>query len=95
MLELADAALCASASNRRTWGDGLHHVLNGATGKPVQTVVATWAVASSTMLADALATALFFADFSTLSAEFSFSAVRIFPDGRAEISPNFEGEMFR
>lgn len=95
VLELADAALCASASNRRTWGDGLHHVLDGATGKPVQTVVATWAVASSTMLADALATALFFADFSTLSAEFSFSAVRIFSDGRAEISPNFEGEMFR
>ena len=34
----ADArrALCASATNRRAWGDGLHHVLDGRTGRPTR-----------------------------------------------------------
>ena len=30
--EVTDAALCASATNRRAWGDGLHHVLDARTG---------------------------------------------------------------
>ena len=58
--EVADAALCASAVNRRAWGDGLHHVLDARTGAPVRTVAATWAVAPTAMRADAIATALFF-----------------------------------
>ncbi len=56
----ADAALCASATNRRAWGDGLHHVLDARTGVPVRSVVATWAVGADAMRADAIATALFF-----------------------------------
>lgn len=95
VVELATGALCGSASNRRAWGEGLHHVLDGATGRPVQTVVASWAMASSAMLADGLATALFFADHSRLASEFDFSSVRVFSDGRAEISANFNGEIFQ
>ncbi|WP_394940781.1 FAD:protein FMN transferase [Psychromicrobium sp. YIM B11713] len=94
VLELGDQALCASASNRRAWGDGLHHVLDGTTGKPVQTVVASWALADAALRADALATALFFTDHETLAEEFDFSSVRLFSDGRAEISANFRGEIF-
>src|SRR5215207_5673107 len=46
--ELADGqALCASATNRRAWGDGLHHVLDGRTGRPTEDVIATWVVADS------------------------------------------------
>lgn len=87
-------AICASASNRRSWGDGLHHVLDGGTGKPVHTVVATWALAADTMHADGLATALFFTDHSTLQQEFDFASVRLFSNGRAELSENFDGELF-
>ena len=58
--EVTDAALCASATNRRAWGDGLHHVLDARTGVPVRTIAATWAVADTAMRADAIATALFF-----------------------------------
>lgn len=87
-------AICASASNRRSWGDGLHHVLDGGTGKPVHTVVATWAVANDAMHADGLATALFFTDHSTLQQEFDFASVRLFSNGRAEVSENFDGELF-
>jgi thiamine biosynthesis lipoprotein len=86
-------ALCASASNRRCWG-AFHHVLDGRTGVPVRDVIATWVVADDALTADGLATALFFTDAERLAASFEFSFVRMFADGRAEISPNFDGELF-
>jgi FAD:protein FMN transferase len=87
-------ALCASAVNRRAWGNGLHHILDARTGVPVRGVVATWVVADDARAADGLATALFFIDATHLLESFPFSYVRMFVDGRAEISPNFDGELF-
>jgi thiamine biosynthesis lipoprotein len=86
-------ALCASASNKRAWGS-FHHVLDGRTGVPVHDVIATWVVADEALTADGLATALFFTPAERLAASFNFSFVRMFADGRAEISPNFDGELF-
>ena len=43
VVELRDGAMCASAVNRRVWGEGLHHVLDARTGLPVRTWAATWA----------------------------------------------------
>lgn len=57
---LRDGAIAASATNRRAWSDGLHHVIDARTGRPVEDVVATWAVARTAMLADAASTAAFF-----------------------------------
>lgn len=91
---LASGALCASASNRRAWGDGLHHVLDGTTGLPVSTAVATWTMAESTMVADALATALFFVPGSELERSFDFSWLTVFSDGTAAYSAGFEGTLF-
>jgi FAD:protein FMN transferase len=85
-------ALCASAVNRRAWGP-FHHVVDGRTGVPVRDVIATWVVADDAMTADGLATALFFTSADRLTASFRFSFVRMFADGRAEISPNFDGEL--
>ena len=36
-----DGALCSSATNRRAWGDGLHHVIDAMTGLPTRDVIAT------------------------------------------------------
>jgi FAD:protein FMN transferase len=91
---LEDQALCASATNRRAWGDGLHHVLDARTGVPVHDVIATWAVADDAATADGLATALFFTGGKRLAREFRFTYVRMFHDGRAERSHDFEGELF-
>jgi thiamine biosynthesis lipoprotein len=91
---LAGGALCASASNRRAWGDGLHHVLDGTTGLPVSRAVATWTMAESTMVADALATALFFVPGSELERSFDFSWLTVFSDGSAAYSAGFEGTLF-
>jgi thiamine biosynthesis lipoprotein len=64
---LRNASLCASASNRRVWGEGLHHIIDAVTGQPTSRVIATWAVAPSALLADGLATALFFRDAGRLT----------------------------
>ena len=91
---LQDRALCASAVTRRAWGDGLHHMLDARTGVPVRDVVATWVVADEAAPADGLATALFFAGADHLAEDFRFSYVRMSADGRAEISQDFDGELF-
>lgn len=90
---LRDRALCASATTRRSWGDGLHHVLDGRTRRPVSNVVATWAIAADAATADGLATALFVTDPADLG-EFAFSWVRMLADGRVQWSNDFDGELF-
>jgi thiamine biosynthesis lipoprotein len=92
--ELSDAAICGSAINRRRWGNGLHHVIDAASGMPTRRVVATWAVAPTALEADGLATALFFADRDALAPVADFEFVRIFADGRIERSAGFQGEVF-
>lgn len=99
VVELGDAALCASATNRRAWGDGLHHVLDARTGEPVRTIAATWAIApagvpSPTMRADAIATALFFDGGPALAFEWGIEWVRMSTDGRVEWSPGSTAELF-
>ncbi len=89
-----DAALCASAINRRAWGDGLHHVLDARTGAPVRAYAATWAIAATAMHADALATALFFDGGPELAAAWNAHWVRMGTDGRVQWSPGFDGEVF-
>ncbi|MEV8272440.1 FAD:protein FMN transferase [Microbacterium sp. NPDC077184] len=92
--EVTDAALCASATNRRAWGEGLHHVLDARTGEPVDSVAATWAVSDSAMRADAASTALFFDGGAELAAHWGVAWVRMFTDGRAEFSPGCPAELF-
>ena len=94
VLSLQDCSLCASAANRRSWGDGLHHVLDALTGMPVDSVAATWVRAGDTMTADGLATALFFTDPQQLAGEFAFDYVRMFSDGRADYSNAMAGVLF-
>lgn len=94
-VDLEDAALCASATNRRAWGDGLHHVLDARTGMPVRAVAATWAVAPKAMLADAAASALFFDGGAELAYRWGVEWVRMTSAGRVEWSPGFGTERCR
>jgi thiamine biosynthesis lipoprotein len=90
----ADAALCASATNRRVWGDGLHHVLDAVTGEPTSQVIATWAIASTARWADGAATALFFDTTPNFFDLHNVVTLRVFANGRVERSPSFSGELF-
>ncbi len=94
VVEVRDGALCASASNRRVWGDGLHHVIDAVTGIPTASVVATWAGSADALHADGLATALFFDPDPNLFATGDVYYVRMFANGRVEHSPSFPGELF-
>jgi thiamine biosynthesis lipoprotein len=89
-----ELALCASATNRRSWGDGLHHVLDARTGRPTDDIIATWVVADTCMYADGLATAHFLAEPAVLMGRFQHEFVRMHADGRVEWSPDFPGEVF-
>ncbi|MBH5143795.1 FAD:protein FMN transferase [Rhodococcus erythropolis] len=90
---LRNAALCASATTRRAWGKGLHHVLDGRTRQPVTDVIATWVMAADAATADGLATALFVSAPESLRS-FEFSWVRMLADGRVQWSNDFAGELF-
>ena len=96
--EVTDAAICASAVNRRTWpsatGTTLHHVLDARTGEPVRTYAATWAVAPDAMTADAVATALFFDGGPRLAHDGGVEWVRMTTDGRVEWSPGCHADLF-
>jgi len=94
VVELANGALCASASNRRAWGAGLHHVIDALTGLPTSNVIATWVLAPTALVADGLATGLFFADAARFDALGSFQWARMLSTGRVEHSDDFEGELF-
>lgn len=94
VVPLRDGAMAASAVNRRTWGAGLHHVIDATTGLPTNSVIATWALAPDTLRADGLATALFFDPDPALLSGDGVSFVRMFADGRVQSSPSFPGELF-
>jgi len=93
VVSVRDQAICASAPNRREWA-GLHHILDARTGLPTDRIIATWAIASTALEADGLATVLFFAEPEALTADFDFQWVRMFSTGRVEYSPDINGELF-
>lgn len=96
IVRLSDLSLCASATNRRAWGDGLHHVIDARTGQPTNSsIIATWAIAPTTVLADALATALFFTSPEKLQSRLGdFYYVTMRQDG--SVTHNIEpiGELY-
>lgn len=94
VVELGDGAICASATNRRRWGDGAHHVLDALTGLPVDDVVATWAIAADAMTADAVATALFLTSGDRIPSAMGAQWAKISASGRIDVSAGFPGEVF-
>ena len=94
VIDIQNKSLCASAVNRRTWGDGQHHIFDPDLMTPTDEIIATWVVADSTMLADGIATALFFTEPAKLRKEFAYEFLRIHKDGAIDYSPAFEGKLF-
>lgn len=92
--DVTDAALCASAANRRVWGDDIHHVLDARTGQPVRDITATWVKAPDAMHADAVATALFFEGGSEIAARWGIEWVRLTDARQVEWSPGVTAELF-
>lgn len=92
--EIGNQALAGSGTNRRSWAPGVHHILDGLTGKPSTGVSASWAIAPTAMIADGLATALLLVDPDTIEAHWGLPWVVMFDNGHVRHSENFPGEFF-
>lgn len=66
VVELTAGSICASAPGRRAWAERWHHILDPRTAAPTREVIATWAIAPTALIADGLATALFFVNAADL-----------------------------
>lgn len=86
-------SICGSAGNRRSWAD-FHHIINPASLASPRHILATWVVADEAIVADALATCLFFVDHKVLEAHYAFEYVTLFADYTLDHSPSFPGEFF-
>ena len=91
--ELANASICGSAGNRRAWAN-FTHIINPLTLSSPTDIAAVWVVAETALVADALATCLFFVPAATLTDAYSFEYLIIKSDRSIEKSPGFKGELF-
>jgi thiamine biosynthesis lipoprotein len=90
---ILNQSLCGSAGSRRKW-ENFHHIIDPKKLTSVKDVLATWVVADSTILADALASAIFFVPPSTLVGKYKFEYFILYADRSADKSPNFPGQSF-
>ena len=98
---LEKGSLCGSAGNRRKWAN-FTHIINPKTLTSPEEIVAVWVIADETILADALATCLFFVPPSNLMEEYNFEYVIIKKENSlksdvslyTEKSENFPVEFF-
>ncbi len=93
VLELSNESICASAGNRRQWA-GRHHIVDPDTTDSVENVLATWVIAESALVADGLATALFFTEPQRLLEVYSFEYLLVRSDLTYDYSPGLRAELF-
>lgn len=90
---LAGGSICGSSGNRRKWKE-YHHIINPHTRTSPTGKRAIWVVQDSALLADGLATALFFTEAPLLLSRFAFEYVVVYEDYSIEKSNNFPGDFF-
>lgn len=93
VVELKNESICGSAGNRRKWAD-LHHIIDPLSAKPVHNILASWVLADRAMLADGLATALFFTPAEVLSRHYRFNYVLVRDDMSVEYSKELDYAIF-
>ncbi|HSX33251.1 MAG TPA: FAD:protein FMN transferase [Candidatus Saccharimonadales bacterium] len=89
VVPIGNQSICASSGAKRSW-PGFHHIIDPDTLRSPEQLMATWVVARDTLVADGLATALFFTppdrlrrffrfSYATLDAQFGLSFSQDFP----------------
>ena len=91
--ELQAGSICGSAHNRRAWGD-FTHIMDPKKLSSPREISAVWVTAQNGLLADVLATALFFVPPETLRGAHDFEYVIMRSDRSAEKSQGWSGELF-
>lgn len=91
-IDMAEGAMCASGTNRRTW-DKHHHVIDPATSSSVEGMTASWVIAENAVLADALASCLFFAPPENFK-DYKFEYCLMNAEQKVKRSEGFNAELF-
>jgi thiamine biosynthesis lipoprotein len=92
-VHLQNSSLCGSAGNRRAWAQ-YHHILDPQRLASPTHIRAAWACADSTMLADALTTALFFSEPQALLQRYKFNYALVLEDYSLTYSAGFPATFF-
>lgn len=90
---LYNESLCASSGARRKWG-AYTHIIDPHTLESPSTIVATWVIADDAMVADGLATALFFTPASQLQKQFNFKYAVLSANQQLDYSADFPAEVY-
>ena len=90
---VGNESVAGSAGNRRAWGK-YHHIIDPTTLESPVDILATWVIAESTLLADMLATCLFFISAATLAEHFVFQYIILSKDFSIEYSPDIKAEFY-
>jgi FAD:protein FMN transferase len=93
IVEISNKSLCGSAGSRRKWAN-FNHIIDPFELSSPHHILATWVIADSTIIADALASCLFFVSSEVLLVHYKFDYVVLRADYTVEASPNFPGELF-
>jgi thiamine biosynthesis lipoprotein len=91
--KICNNSICGSAGNRRTWGE-FHHIINPETLTSPREILGIWTIAKTTILADAMSTALFFCPAQILQEHFTFDYLIMYPDQTVQASRDFPVELF-
>ncbi len=93
LVNITNGSICGSAGNRRKW-DKYHHIVDPKTNTSPEHIVSVWVIAKKAILADALATALYFTSPEVLSEHFTFDYAMLYKDLTLKKSETFPGEIF-
>jgi thiamine biosynthesis lipoprotein len=91
--KIRNQSLCASSGNRRKWGN-FNHIINPHTLLSPENILATWTTAQTALIADGLATCLFFTPAKQLQSHFDFEYLILYKDRSIERSQQFPAELF-
>lgn len=94
VIEIANKSMCCSAGNRRAWAS-FHHIINPHSLESPRHVLSTWVTAGSTLLADGIATSLFFVTPDRLASLFQFEYCILYPDSSIRKSAGFGATLYR
>lgn len=96
VVDMKRGSMCASATNRRSWG-GRSHYLNPSDASSPREIIATWVIADNAAYADALSSLFFFIapeDISNTFPELSFSYCIMNHEGKIKKSQDFLATFF-
>ena len=93
VIELFNQSICASSGNRRAWGE-YHHIINPYTKKSQNGILAVWVIADTTIIADGIASALFFVNNEKVKHIAHYEYLILRDNFSIEKSDGFSAELF-